>query len=215
MKSSRYLEIKHGTSSNYFNVTVKMFDIYIKCLPLYGLHKDSTNSTEVLVLLANFMDNYFRDALSFPTDNTLKIFHRGLRKMYLPKQYKNIFRNIYSVSHNDRDMEIFFFFLVDYISYNNYWEKKNENKDLGYFLSLHKLLQFYWFVLLLPALFGGKKSHIFLVSLSILPFNLSFSRAVIIRCWVTFCLRQIHKFVQFCFRAEVECNHMCHQKKIK
>lgn len=123
MKSSRYLGIKHGTSSNYFNVTVKMFDIYIKCLPLYGLHKDSTNSTEVLVLLANFMDNYFRDALSFPTDNTLKIFHSGLRKMYLPKQYKNIFRNIYSVSHNDRDMEIFFF-LVDYISYNNYWEKK-------------------------------------------------------------------------------------------
>lgn len=127
-----------------------------------------------------------------------------------------IFSGIFIQCHTMTETwKYFFFFLVDYISYNNYWEKKNENKDLGYFLSLHKLLQFYWFVLLLPALFGGKKSHIFLVSLSILPFNLSFSRAVIIRCWVTFCLRQIHKFVQFCFRAEVECNHMCHQKKIK
>lgn len=71
----------------------------------------------------------------------------------------------------------------------------------------------------LPLCFGGREWHVRLVSSNILAFHLSFSRAVIIRCWrqhviwekVTFCLKQIHKCLQFCCRAEVECNHMCHK----
>lgn len=86
-------------------------------------------------------------------------------------------------------------------------------------LNRHNLLQFYWSVLLLAILFGGRKSRVLLVSPNTLPFHLSFSRAMIIRCWrqhiisetVTFCLRQIHKCLQFCCRAKVECNHMGHK----
>lgn len=85
---------------------------------------------------------------------------------------------------------------------------------LGHNLQWHKLLHLYWSVILLGILFRERESHVFLVSPNILPLHLSFSRAMIIRCWrqhITFCLRQIHKCLQLCCRAEVEYNHMCHK----
>lgn len=85
---------------------------------------------------------------------------------------------------------------------------------MGNVLKWHKFLHLYWYVLLLEILLRERESHVFLVLPNILPFHLSFSRAMIIRCWrqhITFCLRQIHKSLQLCCRAEVEYNHMCHK----
>lgn len=82
------------------------------------LHKKPSPSNEVLALLTNFIDNYLIHAVSFLVANTLKIFHRDLRTIWLSKQGK-IFSAIFLQCHTVARGWTYFPLLA-YISCNIY-----------------------------------------------------------------------------------------------
>lgn len=150
------------------------------------LHKEPVPSNEIFTSLANFMDNYFTDAVSFPAANTLKFLYRDLRTMYLSKQCKNIFRNISLVSHSGRGIGIFFCSTLYQLQRLLVKKKKKRlflrNKLWVIFLTGINCCSFTDLSYYLQFYLSGREFHVFLVSPNIILFHLSFSRALIIRC---------------------------------
>lgn len=109
---TRYFGISHGTAGNYFYLSAKKFDM--SCTHQIPSSLNFLSFQWSSCVTDQLYGQHFTDAVSFPVANTLKIFYRGLRTMYLSRHWK-IFSGIFLQYHTAARGWIYFLFLA-YIS---------------------------------------------------------------------------------------------------